>query len=105
MPGFKATVVGENFQFVVDHEPQFVDFHRTVYLDASDQVSAEQTAIDMVREALMTQSLVDMDESSGSTIIIDEIRQVDILRMSEEEEFIWYLADDDDDFDENGLDS
>ena len=105
MPGFKATVVGENFQFVVDDEPQFVDFHRTVYLDASDQIAAEQTAIDIVREALIGQSLVDMEDSVGSTISIDEIRQVDILEAGEDEDFIWYLADDDDEFDEFGLDS
>ena len=105
MPGFKATVLGENFQFVVDDEPQFVDFHRTIYLDASDQTSAEQSAIVMVREALLSQSLVDMEDSAGSTISIDEIRQVDILDKGEPEDFIWYLSDEEDDFDDMELDS
>ena len=103
MPGFKATVIGENFQFVVDDEPQFVDFHRTVYLDASDSTAAEQSAIDMVREALQAQSLVDMDDSSASTISVDEIQQVDILDGSDTEDFIWYLCDDDDEYADSEL--
>lgn len=105
MPGFKATVLGENFQFLVDEEPQYVDFHRTVYLDADDQNSAEQAAIHFVREALAQQDLVDMVESGGSTISIDEIQQVDILKQSDTEDFIWYLTDDDDEFDDLELDS
>ena len=38
MPGYKATVVGENFEFMVDDEPQYLEFSRTVYVDAQDEM-------------------------------------------------------------------
>ena len=38
MPGYKAIVVGENFEFMVDDEPQYLEFSSTVYVDAQDEM-------------------------------------------------------------------
>lgn len=93
MPGFKATVIGENFEFLVDDDQQYLDFSRTVYVDASDETAAKESALAVVRQALHDQSL--LDEQSEQQIFLDEIKQVDVLAGKEDaEDFIWYFPDD-----------
>ena len=93
MPGYKATVIGENFEFLVDDDQQFLDFSRTVYVDASDEAAAKESALAAVREELLAQSL--LDEQSDQQIFLDEIKQVDVLADKEEKgDFIWYFPDD-----------
>lgn len=93
MPGYKATVVGENFEFVVDDEPQFLEFSRTLYVDAEDESAAQQVALTLVREELVAQAMLDND--SEQMISIDEICQADMLAEKELlGEFIWYFPDD-----------
>lgn len=93
MPGYKATVIGENFEFLVDDDQQFLDFLRTVYVDASDEDAAKESALAVVREELLAQSL--LNEQSDQQIFLDEIKQVDVLAGKEEAgDFIWYFPDD-----------
>jgi len=93
MPGFKATVIGENFEFLVDDDQQYLDFSRTVYVDASDEAAAKESALAAVREELLAQSL--LNEQSEQQIFLEEIKQVDVLAGKEEaEDFIWYFSDD-----------
>jgi hypothetical protein len=99
MPSFMATVVGENFEFVVDDEPQYLDFSRTVYVNAEDESAAQQVALAMVREELLAQAM--LDDAAEQMITIDEICQADILAEKNlHGDFIWYFAEDDDDLGE-----
>ncbi|MEJ2390524.1 MAG: hypothetical protein P8019_03850 [Gammaproteobacteria bacterium] len=95
MPAFKATVVGENFQFVVDDEAQLLDFTRTLYVDAEDEATAHQAALARVREELIAQAL--LDDDGGQLLTIDELCQAE--SQADEAligEFIWYFPEDDD---------
>ena len=97
MPGYKATVVGENFEFEIDNEIQYLEFESTVYVEADNDRNAEARAIHMVREELLNQAI--LDDDSEQLLMINEIQQVDVLsKMGFEGEFIWYLPDDE--FDE-----
>jgi len=99
MPSFMATVVGENFEFVVDDEPQYLDFSRTVYVNAEDESAAQQVALALVREELLAQAM--LDEAADKMITIDEICQADILAEKDlHGDFIWYFSEEDDDLDE-----
>lgn len=93
MPGYMATVVGENFEFVVDDESQRLDFSRTVYVDAADESAAQQAALAQVRAELLAQAL--LDDEAGQLISIEEIRQQDVLADRHQSgEFVWYFPDD-----------
>ena len=93
MPGYKATVVGENFEFVVDDEPQQLEFMREVYVDAHDEPAAEQVALAQVREELLKQAM--LDEASDQLITVDEISQTDILAdKSFVSDFVWFFPED-----------
>jgi len=99
MPGFMATVIGENFEFFVDDEPQYLDFSRTVFVDAEDESAAQHAALALVRQELLAQSM--LDEASEPMITIEEICQADILAEKDlHGDFIWYFPEDDDDTDE-----
>ncbi len=92
MPGYKAIVSGENFEFVVDDEPQQLEFTREVYVDADNESAAQQAALAQVREALLAQSM--LDESSDQIISIDEISQTDILADKiGASEFVWFFPE------------
>ena len=94
MPEYKAVVVGENFEFVIDDEPQYLDFVRTVYVDAQDEQDAQESALAIVREDLLAQSM--MEEWDEPVIAIDEIKQVDVLaRRDDGDDFIWHFPEDD----------
>jgi hypothetical protein len=94
MPGYLATVVGENFEFVVDDEPQLLEFSRTVFVDADDAAAAEQAALALVREELLAQAM--LDDEAEQLITIDEISQVDVLAEKDMQgDFIWYFPDED----------
>ncbi len=94
MPEYKAVVVGENFEFVIDEESQYLDFTRTVYVDAPDEQGAQESALAIVREDLLAQSM--MDEWDDPVIVIDEIKQVDVLaRHDDGDDFIWHFPEDD----------
>ena len=96
MPGYKATVIGENFEFVIDEEPQFLDFSRTVYVDAEDENAAQEAALAVVREELLAQAM--LDDEADQSIMIEEISQADVLAgKTLEGDFIWYFPDDDED--------
>jgi len=99
MPAFMATVIGENFEFFVDDEPQYLDFSRTVFVDAEDESAAQHAALALVRQELLAQSM--LDESSKPMITIEEICQADILAEKDlHGDFIWYFPEDEDDADE-----
>lgn len=94
MPEYQAIVVGENFEFVIDDEPQYLDFTRTVYVDAQDEQGAEASALAIVREDLLSQSM--MDEWDEPVIVVDEIKQVDVLSQRDDgEDFVWHFPEDD----------
>lgn len=94
MPAFKATVVGENFEFVIDNETQLLDFSRTLYVDADNETAAQQAALARVREELLNQSL--MDNEGGQLISIDELCQAE-GQVDQEllGDFVWCFPDDD----------
>jgi len=94
MPKFKAIVVGEDFKFIIDDEPQYLDFIRTVYVNASDEHGAGELALAIVREDLLSQSM--MDEWDEPVMAIDEIKQVDVLaRRDDGDDFVWHFPEDD----------
>ena len=94
MPGYKAIVVGENFEFVVDDEPQQLEFTREIYVDADDEPTAQQAALAQVREDLLKQAM--LDETSNQVIVIDEIKQTDILADNAMAgDFVWFFTEDD----------
>lgn len=98
MPGFKATVIGENFDFMVDDEPQLLEFSRTLYVDAPDETAAQAMALAMVREALISQAL--LNDESNQLITVDNIcHAVEPEDKEIKGEFIWYFPDEDE-FDE-----
>lgn len=92
MPEYKAVVMGENFEFIVDDETQYLDFTRTLYLNADDEQQAQQSALAMVREELLSQSM--LEEWDEPSMVIDEIQQVDVLAgRREAEDFIWHFPE------------
>lgn len=95
MPGYKATIIGENFEFLIDEEIQYLDFIRTVCVDASDEMKARESALTIVRDDLHTQSI--LDDSSNQIISLDIIQKIDKSFNKEcHDDFIWSLAELDD---------
>ena len=93
MPGYKATVMGENIKFEIDDESQCLDFYRTVFVTADDEPSAQQTALAMVREDLLSRSLI--EEWDEAPMSIEEINQVDVLSATGlDSDFVWTFPDD-----------
>ncbi|MGD8926659.1 MAG: hypothetical protein PVG20_07400 [Thioalkalispiraceae bacterium] len=94
MPGYKATVLGEKVEFIIDEETQYLDFISTVLVNAENRTSAEESALAMVREELLSQSLI--EEWDEAPLIIDEINQVDVLANTGiAGDFIWTFPEDD----------
>ena len=92
MPGYKATIIGENFEFLIDEEPQYLDFIRTICIDANDEKTAQESALTVVRDDLHAQSL--LDDNSEQTISLDIIQQVDNTTSKEcHDDFIWSFPD------------
>jgi hypothetical protein len=85
-----ATVVGENIEFLVDEESQYLEFHRTLYVDADDEGAAQQAALERVAAELRAQAL--LDEQSEPSLGVEEIKQVDVL--GDDEAFVWYFQED-----------
>ena len=95
MPGYKATVLGENVEFIIDEETQYLDFTSTVLVNAENETSAEESALAIVREELLSQSLI--EEWDEAPLIIDEINQVGVLANTGiAGDFIWTFPEDDD---------
>lgn len=93
MPGYKATVVGENIEFVIDNESQCLDFYRTVFINAENESTAQESALAMVREELLSQSLI--EEWDEAPMSIEEIKQVDVLAATGlDTDFVWTFPDD-----------
>lgn len=93
MPAYKATVVGENFEFVIDNETQLLDFSRTLYVNADNETAAHQTALARVREELLSQSL--LHDDGGQLISIDELCQAEGEANQELlGDFVWCFPDD-----------
>ena len=94
MNGYKAIVVGENFEFVVDNEPQQLEFFSEVYVNAADENAAQAAALAMIREELLSQSL--LDEAADQYIAVDEISQTEVLADKPfTGDFIWLFPDED----------
>ncbi len=94
MPGYKATVVGENVEFIVDEESQYLDFSSTVLVNADNESNAQESALAMVREELLSQSFI--EEWDEAPIAIGEIKQVDVLATTGlDGDFIWHFPEDD----------
>lgn len=92
MQGYKATIIGEKFKFIIDEEPQYLDFIRNVYVDAADDMSAKESALAIVRNDLNDQSL--LDEKSEQIISLDIIQKVDTLdTKTDSDDFIWSFPD------------
>ena len=95
MPEYKATITGENFEFLIDEEIQHLDFIRTVCVDANDEIKAQESALTIVRDDLHAQSI--LDDNSNQIISLDIIQKVDKSFNKEcHDDFIWSLADLDD---------
>jgi len=93
MPGYKAIVVGEKIEFEIDDESQCLDFCSTVYVNAEDESSAQETALAIVREELLAQSLI--EEWDEAPMSINEIRQVDVLAINGlDGDFVWTFPED-----------
>ena len=103
MPGYKATVVGEKFEFVVDDEIQHLDFYRTVYVDAKDEAAAEQSALNLIRDVLVSQSLVAESDRESAPISVEFVGDAEILPFPVDEDFIWQFPEDAD-FDDDEWD-
>ena len=94
MPGYKATVVGESVEFIVDDESQYLDFSSTVFINADNESSAQESALALVREELLSQSFI--EEWDEAPLTVDEIRQVDVLATTGlHGDFVWTFPDDD----------
>lgn len=94
MPEYMATVMGENFDFMVDDERQLLEFSRTLCVNAADEKAAEAEALAKVREELLAQSI--LDDDSDQLITIDEIRLAEGLSdKAMQSEFIWYFPEED----------
>ena len=94
MPGYKATVVGENIEFEIDDESQCLDFCSTVFVNAENESSAQESALAMVREELLSQSLI--EEWDETPMCVDEIKQVDVLAINGlDGDFVWTFPEDD----------
>jgi hypothetical protein len=94
MPGYKATVLGENVEFIIDEETQYLDFTSTVLVNAENETSAEESALALVREELLSQSLI--EEWDEAPLIIDEVKQVDVLANTGiAGDFVWTFPEDD----------
>ncbi len=93
MPGYKATVVGENVEFIIDDESQHLGFSRTVFVNADNEVSAQESVLAMVREEVLSQSFI--EEWDDAPIVIDEIKQVDVLAATGlDGDFVWTFPED-----------
>lgn len=92
MPGYMATVIGENFEFVVDDELQQLEFSRTLYVNADNESVAEQAALQQVRAELLTQAL--LDDDSDQLITVEDIRQEDVHADNDlSGDFVWFFPD------------
>lgn len=76
MPGYMATVIGENFEFVVEDELQQLEFSRTLYVNADNESAAEAAALQQVREDL--QALALLDDEADQLITVEDICQDDV---------------------------
>ena len=95
MPEYKAVVSGENIEFIIDDEPQLLDFMRVLYVEADSELSAGDTALAMVREELLSQSM--LEEWDEPVMMVEEIKQVDVLAGREDvDDFIWMFPEEDD---------
>lgn len=93
MPGYKATIVGENVEFIVDDEAQYLDFCSTVFINADNESSAQESALALVREELLSQSFI--EEWDEAPLMIEEIKQVDVLASTGlHGDFVWTFPDD-----------
>ena len=94
MPGYKATVIGENVEFVVDDKSQHLDFSSAVFVNAENESSAQESALALVREELLSQSFI--EEWDEAPLVVDEIKQVDVLAATGfDGDFVWTFPDDD----------
>ncbi len=95
MPIFKATVEGQNFSFLVDGEPQLAGFHKTLYLEADNDNSAADQAIDQIKNELLAKKMLTDDSSEQPLLDVDDIEEVSAADYSpeKEEEYLWYLVD------------
>ena len=94
MPGYKATVVGENVEFIFDEESQHLDFSSAVFINAENESSAQESALALVREQLLSQSFI--EEWDETPLVVDEIKQVDVLAATGlDGDFIWTFPEDD----------
>ena len=92
MPEYKATIFGENFEFIIDESPQHLDFLRTIYIDAENENAAKSSAITKVREELIAQSL--WNEESEQMINLNSVQQVDpTINTNSNGDFIWAFPD------------
>jgi len=91
MQGYRATVTGEEIEFMIDDELHYLDFSRTVFVSAKDTETAQTTALDVVREELLSQSFI--NEWDDKPMVIEEIYQVDVLAGRETGDFIWYFPE------------
>ncbi len=94
MPAYKAVVMGQDFQFLIDEDEQLVDFFRTLYLEAADHVIAAQQALAQVTGELRAAAMLDENDKMLQQIHIDTLQQVEHIEGWEDDgDFVWYLQE------------
>ena len=95
VPIFRAVVEGQNFLFLLDNEPQHLDFHRSICLEAECLDSASEQAIRYVREELHSHDNVKLESDDSLNVSLAYIEQVDVHDDTcTEQGFIWYFPED-----------
>ncbi len=95
MPRFVTLVEGRDFVFEVDGEPQHLDFHRTVPVDAADPPAAAEAALALVQHELARRGLAGDGPLPPERLAVEEVRELAPGETAEETDFVWHLAEED----------
>ncbi len=95
MPRFVTLVEGRDFVFEVDGEPQHLDFHRAVPVEAADPSAAAEAALALVRHELTRRGLAEDRPLPPERLAVEEVRELAPGEAAEETDFVWHLAEED----------
>lgn len=95
MPVYKAIVEGQNFVFVFDDEPQHLAFHRTIYLEASNEEKASEQALLKVKHELETKELALNNGLGNPQLELEDIEELadNMQQAPESGDFVWFVSD------------
>ena len=95
MPLYRTYIEGQNLQCRFDGEDQYLNFHYSVCLEAACEDSASAQALRCVVDELSAMPVAMEDALDRQAINIGHIEPVDAQESaSQEQDFIWYFADD-----------